>query len=104
MDKPERYKGKVVEFTAMVMKSSNFPKNYFVPGRMAMTCCAADIKYTAMVCKWGRSGDWKNYDWVTVEGVIDIRRHKAYEDVGPVLMAEKVEAAEKPDEPVATFY
>ena len=39
MDKPDRYRGKVVEFTGMVMKSNKFPKNYFVPGRMAMTCC-----------------------------------------------------------------
>ena len=36
MDKPDRYRGKVVEFTGMVMKSNKFPKNYFVPGRMAI--------------------------------------------------------------------
>ena len=39
MDHPERYKGKTVEFTAMVLKSPKFPKGVFVPGRMAMTCC-----------------------------------------------------------------
>ena len=36
-------KGKVFEFTAMVLKAPEFPKNYFVPGRMAMTCCADDM-------------------------------------------------------------
>ena len=100
----EDYRGKRVRFKAMVASDKSLGTGTMFVGRHVMTCCAADIKYTAMVCKWGRSGDWKNYDWVTVEGVIDIRRHKAYEDVGPVLMAEKVEAAEKPDEPVATFY
>ena len=100
----EDYRGKRVRFKAMVASDKSLGTGTMFVGRHVMTCCAADIKYTAMVCKCGRSGDWKNYDWVTVEGVIDIRRHKAYEDVGPVLMAEKVEAAEKPDEPVATFY
>ena len=34
LDKEDRYKGKVVEFTGMVLKSPEFPKNYFVPGRI----------------------------------------------------------------------
>ena len=38
MDKPDRYRGKTVEFTGMVLKTPDFPKNNFVPGRMAMTC------------------------------------------------------------------
>lgn len=100
----EDYRGKRVRFKAMVASDKSLGTGTMFVGRHVMTCCAEDIRYTAMVCKWGRSGDWKSYDWVTVEGTIDIRRHKAYEDVGPVLMAEKVEAAEKPDEPVATFY
>ena len=45
MDQPERYKGKTVEFTAMVLKSPKFPKGQFVPGRMAMTCCEADMTF-----------------------------------------------------------
>ena len=46
MDHPERYIGKKVEFTAMVLKPEDFPKGYFVPGRMAMTCCADDMAYS----------------------------------------------------------
>ena len=56
MDKPERYVGRVVEFTAMVMKSPEFPKNYFVPGRMAMTCCEADIAFLGFICKAREAG------------------------------------------------
>lgn len=51
MDKPERYVGKTVEFTGMVLKSPEFPKNYFVPGRMAMTCCADDMTFLGYICK-----------------------------------------------------
>ena len=38
LDHLERYVGKTVQFTGMVMKPNGFPKGYFVPGRMAMTC------------------------------------------------------------------
>ena len=51
MDKQDRYEGKVVEFTGMVLKSPEFPKNYFVPGRMAMTCCEADMTFLGFICK-----------------------------------------------------
>ena len=42
-DHPERYIGKKLQFVAMVLKPEEFPKNYFVPGRLAMTCCADDV-------------------------------------------------------------
>ena len=53
MDQPERYKDRVVEFTAMVLKTPKFPKGQFVPGRMAMTCCEADMTFLAL-CANGR--------------------------------------------------
>ena len=100
----EDYRGKRVRFKAMVASDKSMGTGTMFVGRHVMTCCVEDIQYTAMVCKWGRSDDWKSYDWVTVEGVIDIQRHKAYEDVGPVLNAESVTAATAPEPPVATFY
>ena len=45
LDHLERYEGKTVRFTAMVLKPEQFPHNYFVPGRMAMTCCAEDMAF-----------------------------------------------------------
>jgi len=38
MDHLERYIGKKLQFVAMVLKPEDFPKGYFVPGRIAMTC------------------------------------------------------------------
>ena len=104
MENLEDYRGKRVRFKAMVASDKSLGTGTMFVGRHVMTCCVEDIQYTAMVCKWGRSDDWKSYDWVTVEGVIDIKRHKAYEDVGPVLNAESVTATTAPEPPVATFY
>ena len=94
MDKPERYKGKVVEFTAMVMKSSNFPKNYFVPGRMAMTCCAEDMTFLGYICKSKDARNLETRQWVTVRARVEIEYWEDYNGEGPVLYAEEVVPAE----------
>ena len=45
MDHLERYVGKNIQFLAMVLKPEEYPDGYFVPGRMAMTCCAEDMAF-----------------------------------------------------------
>ncbi len=102
MDKPDRYKDKVVEFTAMVMKSPNFPKNYFVPGRMAMTCCADDMTFLGYICKAKEARNLETRQWVTVRARVAIEFWQDYNGEGPVLYAESVEPAE-PIKDVVTF-
>ena len=93
MDHPERYKGKTVEFTAMVLKSPKFPKGVFVPGRMAMTCCEADMTFLGFMCKWQGAEQFKTKDWVKVRAKIGIEYQKDYHGEGPVLYGEAVEPA-----------
>ena len=100
MDKPERYVGKVVEFTAMVLKSPNFPKNYFVPGRMAMTCCADDMTFLGYVCKAKEAKKLSTRQWVKVRAKIALEYWQDYQGEGPVLYAEEVVLAEPIDEVV----
>ena len=90
MDKPERYVGRVVEFTGMVMKSPDFPKNYFVPGRMAMTCCEADMTLLRFSCKAREARHLENRQWVKVRAKVALEYWKDYEGEGPVLYAESV--------------
>ncbi|MCD8369768.1 MAG: GTPase [Clostridiales bacterium] len=102
MDKPNRYKGKVVEFTGMVLKSDRFPKNYFVPGRMAMTCCAQDMTFLGYVCKAREAKNLQTRQWVKVRARVEIEYWQDYDGEGPVLYAESVEPAEQIDE-IVTF-
>lgn len=95
MDKPDRYRGKVVEFTAMVLKSPEFPKNYFVPGRMAMTCCEADMTFLGYVCKAREAKNLKTRQWVRVRARIEYEEWQDYGGVGPVLYGVSVEPGEK---------
>jgi hypothetical protein len=102
MDKPERYVGKIVEFTAMVLKSPEFPKNYFVPGRMAMTCCAEDMTFLGYICKAKEARHLETRQWVKVRARVELEFWKDYHGEGPVLYAENVEPAQ-PIEDVVQF-
>ncbi len=79
MDRRDRYEGKIVEFTAMVLKSPEFPKNYFVPGRMAMTCCEADMTFLGFVTKAREAKDLQTKQWVKVRARIAYEFWKDYE-------------------------
>ena len=50
LDNLDRYIGKTIQFTAMVLKPADFPSGYFIPGRMAMTCCAEDMAFLGFAC------------------------------------------------------
>ena len=93
MDQPERYKGKTVEFTAMVLKSPKFPKGQFVLGRMAMTCCEADMTFLGFMCKWKDAEKYKTKEWVKVRAKVGVEYQRDYHGEGPVLYAENVEKA-----------
>ena len=95
MDQRERYEGRVVEFTGMVLKSPEFPKNYFVPGRMAMTCCEADMTFLGFVCKAREARFLETKQWVKVRAKIAYEFWQDYGGEGPVLYAESVEPAEE---------
>ena len=95
MDQPERYQGKTVEFTAMVLKSPKFPKGQFVPGRMAMTCCEADMTFLGFMCKWKDAEKYRTKQWVKVRAEVGVEYQKDYHGEGPVLYARSVEPAQE---------
>ncbi|MGM9653086.1 MAG: TIGR03943 family putative permease subunit [Eubacteriales bacterium] len=103
MDDMEKYDGKTVRFKGIVAIDASFPPNTMAVGRHIMTCCANDIQYGGLICKWKRASSLRARDWVTVTGKISVERHKLYGRVGPVLIATAVIYAQKPDEEVVTF-
>ena len=95
LENEERYKGKVFEFTAMVLKAPEFPKNYFVPGRMAMTCCADDMTFLGFVCKAREARHLETGNWVKVRAKMAYEYWPDYDGIGPVLYGESIEPAEE---------
>lgn len=95
LDRPDRYRGKTVEFTAMVLKTPDFPKNYFVPGRMAMTCCEDDMTFLGFLCKARNARLLETKQWVKVRARVEYEYTPEYEGEGPMLYADYVEPAEE---------
>lgn len=103
MDNLDRYIGKKITFVAMVLKPENSGNEFFVPGRMAMTCCADDMAFLGYACKYDKSGELENKDWVQVTATVHREFWKEYNGEGPVLHAVSVKPAKKPKEEILNF-
>lgn len=102
-DHIERYIDKTIRFTAMVLKPENFPKNYFVPGRMAMTCCADDLAFLGYACEYEGTDSLQQKEWVEVTAKVTKDYFEDYQGEGPVLRAVSVEKTKAPKEEIISF-
>ena len=103
MDHLERYVGKKIKFTALVLIPDGFPKGYFVPGRMAMTCCADDMAFLGYACQYEGTGSLKQKDWVSVTATVSKEYWEDYKGEGPMLHAISVEKTKAPKEEIISF-
>lgn len=103
MDHLERYIGKKLQFVAMVLKPEKFPRGYFVPGRMAMTCCAEDMAFLGYACEFPGADALKQREWVKVTATVAKEYWADYKGEGPILHAVSVEKTKAPKDPVISF-
>lgn len=103
MDHLERYIGKKLQFVAMVLKPENFPEGYFVPGRMAMTCCAEDMAFLGYACEFAGAAALQQKEWVKVTATVSKEYWEDYKGEGPILHAVSVEKTKAPKEEVISF-
>ena len=103
MDHLERYFGKKLQFVAMVLKPEHFPADYFVPGRMAMTCCADDMAFLGYACQFAGAGALKQKEWVKVTATVSREYWADYKGEGPILHALSVEKTKAPKDEIISF-
>ncbi len=103
MDHLERYFGKKLQFVAMVLKPDHFPQDYFVPGRMAMTCCADDMAFLGYACQFAGAGALKQKEWVKVTATVSREYWADYKGEGPILHALSVEKTKAPKDEIISF-
>lgn len=82
----EKYTGYAITMTGFVYKDpALMAKDEFVPARLMMWCCAADLAPTGLLCKYGKASELKEDAWVTVEGTLFIGKTKydnaEYDDI-----------------------
>ena len=103
-EEPEKYQGKTVCFKAQAAALRRFKDEMFAPGRFVMTCCADDIEFFGLPCKYEKSKQLKPRSWVMVKATVAAEKHYLYKgELGPVLTAISVTAAQPAEPDVATF-
>lgn len=103
LDNMQRYAGKTISYTAMCLVPEKFPKGYFVPGRMAMTCCADDMAFLGYACKYDGVDSLQSKEWIKVTAEVAIEYFEDYGKEGPVLHAVRVEKTAAPANEVISF-
>ena len=103
-DNPQKYEGKTVRFLGLVYRPDKFGKKpMMVPGRFAMTCCAEDIQFIGLKCKYENAMEIPHKSWVYVTAQIHNEFAKEYRGKGPVLYAKEVVKAEEPEDSLVYF-
>ena len=100
-DNLENYKGKTVRFKGIVYKPKKSRDDIFVPGRFAMTCCAADIQFVGFPCQWKEAKHLK--DKTPVYVTAHIGSTETAQGRAPVLYADSIEITDPPEEEVVYF-
>jgi len=104
-EEPEKYEGKTVSFKAQVALLRREKNNMFAPGRFVMTCCADDIQFCGIPCRYEQSDKLVTRSWVMVQATVHAERHSLYKgELGPVLNAVRIITDAPPAaQDVATF-
>ena len=92
IDNTDSYVGKTVSFKAMV-KRGRAGNDIFFAGRNAMTCCAEDIQFVGLPCRWAGAKSLKDNDYVNITAKISKTMNRQAGREMPALVAEKVEPA-----------
>lgn len=102
-DNPEDYEGKTVKFTGIVLKSRDLNADFFVPGRMAMTCCADDTTFIGYVCKSKEAPKLTTGSWVEVTATVEWEYMEVYHEEGPVLYEKEIRSCDPLEEELVYF-
>ena len=99
-DRKELYNEKVVEFNAMVFMSNKLPKNTFIAGRLAMTCCSNDIQLYGHLCINNSKERLKDRDFVHIIATMRYEYSEQYQELECVLYPVSIKKIKPLKDPV----
>ena len=102
-ENPDRYAGKLFHLQTLVMKEPSLPKNYFVAGRPAMTCCADDLVFMGLICKSREAKNLQDKDTVDMLVSVVKEYRNDYNGEGPVLYADRLVVTGPMENPVVNM-
>lgn len=89
-----KYEGVKIQIVGFVFKSKDFKENEFVPARLMMSCCTADLQPIGFLCRYNKAPELKPDTWLKVSGTIKTVDYNG--EKTPIIIADKVEDAVKP--------
>jgi putative membrane protein len=91
---PSKYEGKKIEVTGFVFKDKQFKSNEFVPARLMMVCCAADMSPIGLLAQYNNASELRQDSWFNFSGKIVIGEFKGQQTA--VIDIESAERTVKP--------
>lgn len=89
-----KYEGKKITLTGFVFKAEGFKDNEFVPARLMMTCCAADLVPVGLLANYDKAKDLKQDSWIVVTGEIKLLNYNG--EKSPTIVVESIKSTSKP--------
>ncbi len=102
-DNPGRYAGKKFHVKAMAMREPGMTKNAFVAGRPAMNCCAEDLVFMGVFCKYDGASNLVNKQWIDIVFTIVDEFNEEYDGNGPVLYIQELKESAPLQDPVVNL-
>lgn len=93
----KQYEGYQITVTGFVYRDdSTMAANEFVPARMLMSCCVADLTPVGIICHYDKAAALELESWITVTGTLIIGQYQGNDE--PQLQVESIAPAEKPEQ------
>ncbi|GMQ63464.1 TIGR03943 family putative permease subunit [Vallitalea maricola] len=93
----DKYKETKIEVIGFVFKDNKeFKKNEFVPARLLMVCCAADMVPIGFLCHYDDTVLLEKDSWVKVSGTLDATEFEGNKI--PIINATTVQQVDEPED------
>ena len=97
-DNFDKYKGLPIEVIGLVFKDNqSFKEDEFVPSRLMMVCCAADMQPVGLLCQYEKAAELEADTWVKVSGTLGEVEFDS--EMIPCIIDSSVEGVDEPDDP-----
>lgn len=103
----QQYEGYTISMTGYIFKDPNIlEEGQFVPARLMMSCCVADLVPSGIVCLYSNTDILKQDVWVTVEGTLTVgeRAVDGVQSQEPQIKVTKLAAAKEVKGYVYPYY
>lgn len=100
MEHPEHYQDKKVRFIGQLFLSKSFRNGIMAVGRHVMNCCAEDITFASIVCRYTGKMPLKKGDWAWITASYNWEYAQEYGEEGPVLYLMELEKTSEPENKV----